>query len=339
MHFRKVGNWPLEVSEIALGTGDTAGGIIYGSTKEQRALVENALDLGVNLFDCSPDYGKGMGEGNLGRVLKELGPVDAKIITKVEIMPEDFGRIREKIEESINDSLLRLQRDHVDVLMLHNPVRLVRDAGIRVWMRLTPADVMEQVLPALQDVRSAGKTRFLGLACESSEAAAVRPLLETREFAIINAWYNLANPTASVPIKGFDQQHDYQGLFDLADMFGAGIAVIRPLAGGALTDAFLKNGREARHELSRGYYRENPELLEPEIDRARRFDFLRHGGERTLSEAAYRYIFSDPRVSTIIGGFSDIGQMKDAATASDKGPLDAADAGRVAEIHRAGFRG
>jgi aryl-alcohol dehydrogenase-like predicted oxidoreductase len=72
MRYRTIGGGALTLSEIALGTGDTAGGIIYGAPAEQRRLVERALELGVTLFDCSPDYGKGLGEANLGRVLREL---------------------------------------------------------------------------------------------------------------------------------------------------------------------------------------------------------------------------------------------------------------------------
>jgi len=206
-------------------------------------------------------------------------------------------------------------------------------------MRLTPADVLEQILPALQEVRAAGKARFLGLACESSETVAVRRLLETREFALINAWYNLANPTAAVPMSGFPAQQDYSGLFDCAEAFGAGIAVIRPLAGGALTDAIVKVGATGRHGLSRGFYREHPEELEPEIERARRFEFLRGHGEQTLSKVAYRYVLGDSRVTTVVGGFSDIKHLEEAVRASVEGPLNMSDAAEVAEVHRRGFRG
>lgn len=339
MRRRRVGKWPLEVSEIALGTGDTAGGIVYGLPQQQRRLVERALELGINLFDCSPDYGKGLGEANLGRVLGELGVSDeALIITKVEIMPEELetGRASAKVEQSIEDSLLRLQRTHVDVLMLHNPVRLKRNPDVRVWMRLTPDDVMNEILPALQRVRDAGKTRFLGLACETSETQAVSPLLATGEFAMVNAWYNLTNPTAATQMAGFPPEEDYSGLFDLVSANGAAVAVIRPLAGGALTDSIIDRGAEGRHDLSRGYYRQNPRFLEPEIDRGRRFKFLSKEGQ-TLSEASYRYILAHPAVCTIIGGFSDNIHIDEAARAADKGPLSAAELEKIRRLHQEGF--
>ena len=140
-------------------------------------------------------------------------------------------------------------------------------------------------------------------------------------------------------MRGFPEQEDYAGLFDLAEVNGASVAVIRPLAGGALTDAILCKGSEGRHELSRGWYREHPEQLEPEISRARRFEFLRHGGTQTLSEAAYRYILSDTRVATIVGGFSDPAHLEEAARASDLGALGDDDKQEIAAIHKRGFGG
>ena len=158
MRYRTAGRLP-RLSEIAFGTGDTAGGIIYGTPNHQRALVEKALELGVNLFDCSPDYGKGLGEANLGRVLRDIGAADVHIITKVEIMPEDTGRIRDRVRESVNDSLLRLQRDHVDVVMLHNPCQAKRNPSVRVWMPVSPDDVLDEVLPALRAVQEKNRAR------------------------------------------------------------------------------------------------------------------------------------------------------------------------------------
>ena len=336
MRYRQVGTSSVQVSEVTFGTGDTAGGIIYGSEREQQALVERALELGINTFDCSPDYGKGLGEGNLGRVLRELRCSDPVIITKVEIMEEDLDRIPAKIAQSINDSLLRLQRDHVDILMLHNPIRMIQDASVRVWMRLSPETVLDQVLPALVNVRQQGKTRVLGLACESSETAAVERVLATGQFAMLNAWYNMANPTAALALDGYPPERDYRGLFDAAMRHDVSVAVIRPLAGGALTDAMTERGAAARHALSRGIFREHPDLLDPELERGRALRFL-SGAGGTLSEAAYRYVLAHPAVCTVIGGFSALDHVNEAAAAVDKGPLSEAQRDRILQVQQAQF--
>ena len=337
MQYRTVGTSALKVSEIALGTGDNAGAMVYGSAKEQLALVAAALEAGVNLFDTSPDYGKGLGEANLGRTLKELGARDALIVTKVEIMPEDLGRIGARVLESVNDSLLRLQRDHVDVVMLHNPVREARDLSVRQWSRLTPADVLDEVLPALLSVRAAGKVRYLGLACEAADPSSVRKVLAAREFAMINAWYNLANPSASTTVTGLPAGENYTGLFATAREFGAGVIVIRPLAGGALTGAIQAKSHAGRHHLSRGYYRDQPHMFEPELARARHFAFLERPPQHALADAALKFILGEPAVCSIAGGFSEVSHLAAAVRCSDAPALDPADLERIRAVFRRGF--
>ena len=274
MRYRTLGATPLNVSEISVGTGDNAGGMIYSSPQQQRALVERALELGITTFDCSPDYGKGLGEANLGRVLKEIGSPEVVVTTKVEIMPEDVSRIHDKVHESVNDSLLRLGRDRVDVVMLHNPARRRRNPEIRKWSPLTPRDIVEEVLPAFEELRTAGKVGYFGLACERCEPAAVREVLATRRFSVLNVWYNITNPSASVPIGGLPPDEYYPGLFDAAAEFGVGVAVIRPLAGGALTGPVLEKRHAGRHRFASGALSRIPSMFEPEIDRGRKFAFL-----------------------------------------------------------------
>lgn len=335
MKVRRLGKTDLELSEIAFGTGDNGGGIVYGSPAHQRELVVRALELGVNTFDCSPDYGKGLGEANLGRVLRELG-ADPIVVTKVEIMPEEFGRMSDKVRESVRDSLMRLGRDHVDIFMLHNPIRHARVPQIRQWTPLTPADVLGDILPAMTALRDAGVVRHLGLACEAAEPSAVRSVVASREFAMINSWFNLANPSAATPVAGLRERDRYDGLFDLAKEYELGVAVIRPLAGGALTGPILERSHAGRHDLSRGYLRDQPEAFEPELERGRRFAFL-HRPEQTVSEAAVRFILSTPPVTTVVGGYSDAGQIEEAVRAVDRGPLTAADAAAVSAVFATGF--
>jgi len=334
MRYRRLGATSLNVSEISLGTGDNAGAVVYGSRKEQTELISRALDLGVNLFDTSPDYGKGLGEVNLGQVLRELRPANCHVITKVEIWPEHFDMIGLRIQESINDSLMRLQRDHVDVLMLHNPVQSVRDLSIRRWARMTQQDVIGEVIPALQKVRESGKARYLGLACESSDPKAVDGLLATGEFAMINAWYNLANPSAETAIGGLSESENYSGLFEVARRHNAGIAVIRPLAGGALTGALISKGHQGRHPLSRGYFRDIPAAFEPELRRGRQFSFLHRPGEQSVSEAAMKYILANSSVTTIVGGFSEISHLEEAVKCSDNPGLSPHDMAAISSTFK-----
>jgi aryl-alcohol dehydrogenase-like predicted oxidoreductase len=57
MQYRQVGSTDLRVSEIGFGTGDNAGLMVLASHEQRREAVRRALELGVNYFDTSPDYG------------------------------------------------------------------------------------------------------------------------------------------------------------------------------------------------------------------------------------------------------------------------------------------
>ena len=80
-----------------------------------------------------------------------------------------------------------------------------------------------------------------------------------------------------------------------------------------------------------------PQVHEPMIRMAKRFSFLHRPPEQTLAEAAYRYILMQSRVATVIGGFSDIDQMREAVKATDMGPLSQSDIQQIGDVLDDGF--
>ena len=114
MQKRKLGRTGLDVSLLAFGCGAVGGLMTKGDPADQMRAVRRALELGVNFFDTAPLYGNGASETNVGRIFNELKP-DVVLGTKVNVLPEDKGNIRAAIERSIEESLKRLQRDHVDL--------------------------------------------------------------------------------------------------------------------------------------------------------------------------------------------------------------------------------
>jgi aryl-alcohol dehydrogenase-like predicted oxidoreductase len=337
MRYRTLGKWPMTISEIAFGTGDNAGVMVHGSSKQQLDLIGKALALGINLFDTSAAYGRGAAEVNLGRVLSDLDAKDALVSTKAIILPHERNRIGEKIRDSVEDSLFRLRRDRVDVLLLHNPMRARPNPQNPLITSLTPAQVFEQAFPAMVKAREQGKARFLGLACDESETASVLPVLDSGEFAMINFTYNLANPSAAMRVAGVPDTENFEGLFEAAAKHETWVAVVRPLAGGALAGGMLEQGLDGLHPLSRGYFRMLPQVHGPMLHNARHFGFLDRPGEQTLAQAAYKFILSHSQVSTVIGGFSDIAQLEEAVAALGQGDLSAGDRVGIAAVHAKGF--
>ena len=250
MRYREMGATGIRVSEVGFGSGDNAGLLVKGEPQEQIRAVERALELGVNYFDTSPDYGKGLAETNIGKAMREIGfrPV---LATKVEVMPDELDHIADAVVESVEDSLRRLQVDCVDVLQIHNPPSIETDTTVPGWLHLGLSDYLGPggALEGMERVRRAGKARFFGFANEDADADAVLALLETGEFHMLNVWYDLLNPTAGLPTPdGLDVQHDYGQFLRRARELSVGAAAIRPLAGGVLTDHAVGGG--GRHALA-----------------------------------------------------------------------------------------
>lgn len=327
MRRRRLGRSELSISEIGFGTGDNAGAMVQGSDAEQRAIVGEALDAGITYFDCSPDYGKGLGEANLGRILRDMGRTDDVVIaTKVELMPEQMGRVQAAICESAEASLVRLRRSWVDVLMIHNPPRRVRDPSVRKWMPLTPGDLLGECMEALRSLRERGLVRHLGVACEHAEPAAVGQVLSTGELSVANVLFNMENPTAdwagpvSQAVGEAPSEENYSGLLQTARSYGVGVAVMRPLAGGVLTQAVLERGLGGRHPLSGTAFVRDETSFNARVARAAALARTVIG-QHPLEDCAYRFVLDHPAVTTVLCGFSCVEHVRAAVRAASQPPF------------------
>lgn len=339
MKYRRLGKTGLNVSEISFGTGDNAGLMMNARASERERTLAQALDAGINFFDTSPDYGKGVAETNLGAGLAKLGK-DAIISTKVEIMPGDVDDIPARIGASLEASLRRLQRDAVDILMIHNPPRPARDPDKAHWLPLTPEDMLGPALEGLERVRKAGKARTFGFTCENADPASVKTVLASGKYDAINCWYNMVNPTAGIlmpdGIRYGTHYDDYGGIVTFAGEQDVGVAVIRPLAGGALTWQVASTGPTARHANAGGIYTRNPESFRPEAERGKAFSFL-HKPPRTLPVAAYQFALAHPAVSSVVGGFSDFAQFDEIASVADFAPLEKDEMSAILAVYKNNF--
>lgn len=338
MRYRQVGNTDLRLPEIGFGTGDNAGLMVLADAPTRRAAVKRALELGVTYFDTSPDYGKGRSEVHLGDTLAELGET-ATITTKVEIMPEHLGMIGRRVEDSVRESLFRLGLPSVDVVQIHNPPSSQHDTSIRQWTPITVQDMLGPggALEALKRLRDQGKVRYLGFACERAEPHAVKELLDTGEFHLINVWFNLLNPTAGVRTRAdLEVMDNYGQIIDYAHERGVGVAVIRPLAAGALTrQAYTSEGR---HPLASSFHMSTSmDAYQAEVRKASAFAFLVRD-DRSLPQAAYRFLLQHPGVTTVISGASDLSQLEEVASWSETPALSSDDIRKIEEVWNANFR-
>jgi aryl-alcohol dehydrogenase-like predicted oxidoreductase len=311
MQKRRLGRTGLEVSLLGYGAGAVGGLFTKGRADDQERAVARAIEAGVNYFDTAALYGNGESERNLGRVLKAL-KADVVVGTKVRLSPEHRGDVGKAIEQGMNDSLSRMGRDHVDLFQLHNPL-VAKDAADRLAIDIA----LEQVAPALEKLRKAGKTRFIGFS-GVGEPAALHRAIDSRLFDTVQVVYNALNPSAGGPLPAGAPGLDYGRLLDKAKAADMGTIVIRALAGGALS------GTADRHPLA---MQSVPPIgsapdFAGDVARAGTLEpLVRESGSASLAELAERFVIAHPAVSTMLIGYSTLDHLEAAIAAVNKGAL------------------
>ncbi len=335
---RPVGATGIEASVLGFGTGDNAGLMVLGSPAERQRAVDAAIAAGINYFDTSPDYGRGRAEENLGRALKGRRR-EVLITTKVEVMPADRHRLARKVIESADQSLRRLQTDHVDILMIHNPPARAHRWERTTWAPLAKEDFLREggALEGLARVIDSGRARFGGIACEHADPGVVAELAAQPQVQVLNVWLNMLNPSSlldAAPLAiAIEGPADYRGIAAAAARHGVGIAGFRALGGGALMSAAANT--LARHPIAGGGYTRNAAQYRREVELASKLvRRLGIASTHAMAAIAYRFNISDPRVFTTIAGFSELAHLHGAIAAVAAGPLPAADVdGMIAAWH------
>ena len=313
METRKLGRTGLDVSLLTFGCGAVGGLMPKGDPADQREAVSRALDLGINFFDTAPLYGNGTSETNLGRILTKLKP-DITLGSKVRISPDQKTDMQAAVTKSVEESLSRLQRDHIDILQLHNPVT---EAG--AGEHLTPEQVLQEAAPALDRMRQQGKARFIGFTA-IGDTSSLQKIVDSGLFDAGQIVFNMLNPSSGEEVASGYPAQDHVRLLSRAKAKGVGSIVIRSVAGGALS------GSEERHPL--GMPKVAPIGSGPDygIDatRARQFaPLVEEAGCKDLIELAIRYVAGHADVSTLQVGIATVEQFLGAAEAVNKGALSA----------------
>lgn len=144
MLYRTLGSTGEQVSLIGLG------GFHVGKQKEEQesiTLIRTAIDRGVTFMDNCWDYNEGQSEIRMGKALKDGYRDKVFLMTKID------GRNKASAAEQINQSLERLQTDHIDLMQFHeiirleDPDRIFADGG---------------AYEAVAEAKKAGKIRYIG---------------------------------------------------------------------------------------------------------------------------------------------------------------------------------
>ena len=316
MNYRTLGRTGLRVSEVGFGCGNVGGLMVRGSFQEQLEGVQRALDLGVNYFDTAPSYGDGLSETNLGRVLDHLKP-QAWVATKVHLR-HGLDDIKGAAHRSLEESLKRLGRDSVDLFQLHDGITMQRGGGIS-GETIGIDDVLGKngVADAFDSLRSEGLTRFAGFT-GNGDTKALHKVVDSRRFDVVQAYYNLLNPSAGVSVPSAFVGYDFRHLIDRAAGHEMGVVVIRVMAAGALGGASARQGHASP---TIGSPMVTDSAYAGDEERASKLGFLVSGDIQSCPQAAVRFALMHTGVSTVLVGFSIRAQIEEGASASEKHPI------------------
>src|SRR3954453_7906215 len=144
--YKTLGHTGEKVSCIGMGGFHLGKSTL--SEADSIKLIHSGVDQGINFLDNCWDYNKGESEKRMGKALAQEG-----YRKRVLLMTKIDGRTKQEANKQIEESLKRLQTDHVDVLQFHEVIRFEDPDRI-----FAPGGAMEAFL----DAKKAGKTRYFG---------------------------------------------------------------------------------------------------------------------------------------------------------------------------------
>ena len=295
MEFARLGQTGLKVSHLCLGTMNFGP---YTTEADSYAIMDRALELGINFFDTANVYGRKIGEGVteqiIGRWLTQSGRRRDQIVLATKV----YGRMGEGVNErrlsayhirqAVEGSLQRLQTDHIDLYQMHHVDRE------------TP---WEEIWQAMESLVQQGKILYIG----SSNFAALhiaqaQCAAERRHIVGLVSEQSLYNLTARmIELEVIPACHSY----------GIGLLPWSPLAGGIL-GGVLREQKQGRRTSENA--QKNLEKFRPQIEA---YENLCSKAGETPANVALAWLLHNPSVTAPIIGPRTLEQLDDILRATE----------------------
>jgi aryl-alcohol dehydrogenase-like predicted oxidoreductase len=320
MEHRTLGRTGRPVGVVSLGAWQL--GADWGDVSEDdaRAVLDAAVDAGVDFIDTADVYGDGRSETFIGRLLADRGGDDLFVATKMgrraEQLPENYNR--ENFRAWNDRSRRNLGVDALDLVQLHCPP--------------TPVYETDEVFDALDEMVQEGRMRNYGVSVETSAealTAIARPGVATVQI-ILNAFR----------LKPLER------VLPAAREAGVGIIARVPLASGLLSGKYDEHTTFAADD-HRTYNRSGEAFdvgetfagvpFETGLEAVRDLRGIVPDGV-AMAQFALRWIVDQPGVSTVIPGARNAEQARGNVAAADLPPLTAEQQAAVREVYESRIR-
>lgn len=281
MEKRSFANTDIQVTPVGLGTW-AIGGWMWGGTDEAQSIdtIHRAIDKGIGLIDTAPVYGFGRSEEIVGKALAGGRRDQVALATKVALNWDDEHKkvwrdaTAARIEREVEDSLKRLQTDHIDIYQVHWP-----DAK-------TP---MEETARALEKLYKAGKIRAIGVS--NFTPAQMDELQKTVPLHSLQPPYNLFEREIEQDILPYCREH--------------GIATITygGLCRGLLTGKMREDTQFTGDDLRKHDPKFKGDRYQQYLKAVAELDaFARERYQKNVLALALRWLVDQPGVTTALWG-------------------------------------
>ena len=295
MQYRPFGRSGFQVSAIGLG-GNTFGRAC--DERDTAAVVNRALELGINHFDCADTYGGGgISERYLGKAL-EGRRYEVVITTKTGFPlgegPNSDGLSRRRIINNLEASLERLGTDYVDVFYLHRP-----DSRTDI----------EESLEAVDDLVRQGKVRYA--ACSNYAGWEIARLAER---STANGW---SVPIVSQSIFNMYMRSEAEDITPALEAYGMGMVPFSPLAGGILTGKYKPGQSAPEGTRAHGNERMGRLIQDDVLGPVSELDGFAQERGYSLAQLAVGWLLAQPTVCSVITGVTRPEQVEQNVAALD----------------------
>jgi aryl-alcohol dehydrogenase-like predicted oxidoreductase len=303
MEYTLLGRTALKVSKMGLGCGGPSQiGQRYGrSVEESVALVQHALDSGINFIDTAESY---QTEAIVGRAIcgydRESLVISTKKSTSHQITAKD-------VKASFERSLSRLGTSYVDIYHLHGPT--LRDYAFLV----------KEIVPTLLHLKAEGKIRFLGITERFHHEPQHKMLQRASQddfWDVMMVGFNILNQTA----RNYVFPKTMEKNIGVLIMYAVRRALSQP--------------EQLRQCIQESL--ENNQIDPSNIDQDNPLGFLIHpnGGAESVTDAAYRFCRYEPGTHVILSGTGNIEHLAENIESFTRPPLPENDIRRLKHIFR-----
>ncbi len=298
MKYNLLADTGLLVSELCYGTMTFGGQGMWtaiGQTKQDEVneLMKTSFDAGINFYDTANIYSYGESETLLGQSIKDVGlnrdelVIASKVRGRMNDKPNSVGLSRYHIFNSVDQSLERLQMDHMDILYVHGVDKLTS---------------IEEIMRALNDVVAAGKVRYIAVcnwpAWMVMKAQAIAERNGWSRFVGLQYYYSLAS-------RDIERE-----VVPLALDQNISIMPWSPLAGGFLTGKY-------KRETGKSHGSRRDDFDFPPIDKEKAYDIVdvlatvAKNHDVSIAQVALAWVRVQQGVTSTIIGARRVDQLKD----------------------------